>query len=133
MYSHMQPSIRSAGLRGILTLSLCHWMTSLGEAGRGKCQFPIFLNLQYRDERTAIRVCPFRRERRSLQEIPNYLLLWAKPNVHTKKLIELCSAINTGMLKPQKAERSIYLHNSLSSHSSACEKCFHLSALPDSN
>lgn len=74
-----------------------------------------------------------RRERRSLQGIPNYLLLWAKPNVHTNKLIELCSAINTGMLKPQKAERSIYLHNSLSSHSSACEKCFHLSALPDSN
>lgn len=74
----MQPLIEPSGLKGILTLSFCHWMTSLRMVGWEKRLFPHSLKQLRGDEMPVIRVCPCWEEKRNSYGIQKMFFLWAK-------------------------------------------------------
>lgn len=74
----MQPLIEPSELKGILTLSFCHWMTSLRMVGWEKRLFPHSLKQLRGDEMPVIRVRPCWEEKRNSYGIQKMFFLWAK-------------------------------------------------------
>lgn len=100
----MQPLIEPLELKGILTLSFCHWMTSLRMVGRENRQLPGSLEQLPRDEISVIRVCPCCEEKRNSHGIQNFFCPVSKPYIPAAFIIpsSLRHQIQTDDVTPNK-------------------------------